>query len=61
MISAADNGLVDFNGDGKIDASDTFDVLKVWVDANENGVVDPGELKSLADLGTVRISFAAAG
>jgi Ca2+-binding RTX toxin-like protein len=57
-IDASDNGLVDFNGDGKIDSSDTFDSLKIWVDANGNGVTDPGELHSLSDFNIVSISVA---
>ncbi|MCP3445817.1 calcium-binding protein [Bradyrhizobium sp. CCGUVB14] len=54
-ISADDNGLVDFNGDGIVDASDTFDTLKVWVDDNEDGKTDADELKSLAELNIVSI------
>ena len=55
-ISALDDGLADFNGDGVVDASDTFATLKVWVDANEDGKTDAGELKSLASLDIVSIS-----
>jgi len=55
-ISALDDGLADFNGDGIIDTTDTFDTLKVWVDANEDGKTDAGELKSLASLNIVSIS-----
>jgi Ca2+-binding RTX toxin-like protein len=55
-VDSSDNGLVDFNGDGVIDSSDTFDTLKVWVDANQNGLTDPGELKSLSDFNIVSIS-----
>ncbi|BAM90337.1 putative calcium binding hemolysin protein [Bradyrhizobium oligotrophicum S58] len=58
-VSALDDGLVDFNGDGVIDASDTLGSLKVWVDANENGITDAGELHSLADYNIVAISTAA--
>jgi len=57
QVSAADNGLVDFNGDGVIDASDTFASLKVWVDANQNGVTDAGELHSLSDYDIVGINL----
>jgi hypothetical protein len=46
------------NGDGQIDAQDAiFPKLKVWVDLNHNGVSDPGELFSLADLGITSISL----
>ncbi|WP_145984416.1 calcium-binding protein [Bradyrhizobium nitroreducens] len=55
-ISALDDGLADFNGDGVVDANDTFATLKVWVDANEDGKTDAGELKSLASLDIVSIS-----
>ncbi|MGJ4927436.1 calcium-binding protein [Bradyrhizobium sp. HKCCYLS2038] len=58
-VDALDNGLVDFNGDGSIDSKDTFDSLKVWVDANEDGITDAGELKSLADYNIVAISTGA--
>lgn len=41
---------LDSNADGKIDKSDTaFSQLKIWKDANSNGVTDAGELISLAD------------
>ncbi|WP_165803879.1 Ig-like domain-containing protein [Limnohabitans planktonicus] len=51
----ASNGWValsaqDSNHDGKIDAQDAnFDKLRVWVDANGDGVTDAGELHTLAD------------
>jgi Ca2+-binding RTX toxin-like protein len=52
-------GAYDLNADGKIDASDAiFSELRVWQDANGNAVVDPGELKSLSELGIVSISLA---
>jgi Ca2+-binding RTX toxin-like protein len=57
-VSAADNGLVDFNGDGVVNSADTFDSLKIWVDANQNGVTDPGELHSLSEYGIVAIDLA---
>ncbi|MGV0984163.1 MAG: Ig-like domain-containing protein [Limnohabitans sp.] len=45
-------GAMDTNGDGKVDAQDAnFDKLRVWVDANGDGVTDAGELKTLADVG----------
>ncbi|WP_139020563.1 calcium-binding protein [Bradyrhizobium sp. ORS 285] len=55
VVSALDDGLADFNGDGVIDAADTFASIKVWVDANEDGITNAGELKSLADLNIVAI------
>ena len=49
---------LDSNGDGKIDASDdAFSKLSVWVDANNNGVSDEGELSSLTDHGVTSISL----
>ena len=40
----------DSNADGTIDAQDAnFNQLRVWVDANSDGVTDAGELKTLAD------------
>jgi hypothetical protein len=45
-------GAMDTNGDGKVDVQDAnFDKLRVWVDADADGVTDAGELKSLADVG----------
>lgn len=58
LVDANDNGLADFNGDGVIDASDRFDDLQVWQDLNQDGVVETGELKSLADLGIVSFTVA---
>lgn len=40
------------NGDGKINKLDSvFDSLKLWQDANHNGVSESNELHSLKDLG----------
>ncbi|MEX8493338.1 MAG: heme utilization protein, partial [Sphaerotilus sp.] len=51
---------LDSNHDGKLSAADAhFSELKVWVDANSNGVADAGELKSLADLGIVSMDLTA--
>lgn len=51
---------LDSNDDGRVDAQDArFTELKLWVDANGNGVTDAGELKSLADHGITGISLAA--
>ncbi len=41
-----------------IDSNDAqFADLRVWVDANGNGVTDPGELFSLAQLGIISINL----
>jgi len=40
----------DSNGDGKIDAQDArFNDLRVWVDANSDGITDAGELRTLTE------------
>jgi VCBS repeat-containing protein len=49
---------LDGNGDGKIDGGDAaFDELKVWIDANNNGISDEGELSSLSDHDVASISL----
>lgn len=46
------------NGNGEIDPGDAiFAKLKIWIDANHNGVSDPGELHSLKDLGIAGLSL----
>ena len=48
----------DSNGDGVIDAGDEiFDSLRIWVDADGNGVSGEGEMKTLAELGITSISL----
>jgi hypothetical protein len=50
--SLAGLAALDSNGDHVLDKKDArFGELKVWIDANGNGVSDEGELKSLAELG----------
>jgi hypothetical protein len=52
--------VYDTNQDGKIDASDPqFAQLQVWQDLNQNGVTDPGEIKTLTELGILSISLQA--
>ena len=51
---------LDTNGDGKIDAGDdAFSKLQVWIDANNNGISDAGELSSLSDHRVTSISLTA--
>ncbi|MDW5318242.1 DUF5801 repeats-in-toxin domain-containing protein [Rhizobium sp. PL01] len=51
---------LDSNGDGKIDAQDAaYSKLSVWIDANNNGISDAGELSSLLDHHIASISLGA--
>jgi hypothetical protein len=51
---------LDTNHDGKIDAQDAqFSQLRVWVDANSDGITDAGELRGLVDVGVVNINLSA--
>jgi hypothetical protein len=53
---------LDANGDGVVSAADpAFDRLRVWVDANSDGVSQPDELKTLKSLGIVSLSYTATG
>ncbi len=48
----------DTNHDGKIDSHDAvFKQLQVWVDANGDGKVEAGEMKSLTQLGIVSLDL----
>ncbi len=50
--------MFDSNSDGFIDGrDDRFNELKIWIDSNENGITDVGELKILADLGIDKIDL----
>jgi hypothetical protein len=50
----------DSNNDGKVDAADArWANLRVWQDANQNGLSEAGELKTLASLGIASIAVAA--
>jgi len=52
----------DSNHDGVLDAQDAkFAEFKVWQDANQNGVSDAGEVRSLADWGITSINLASDG
>ncbi|NHQ90128.1 SdrD B-like domain-containing protein [Janthinobacterium lividum] len=47
----------DSNGDGVVDAhDDKFAELRIWRDANSNGVTDDGELMSLNDAGVASLT-----
>jgi VCBS repeat-containing protein len=52
----------DTNHDGVFNAKDAkFAEFKVWQDANQNGVVDAGEMHSLADEGIASINLSSDG
>jgi len=52
--------VMDSNRDGLVNQSDKdFKSLKVWQDANGNGVSDKGELKSLTEVGITELSLEA--
>jgi len=52
-------GLFDANHDGVIDTKDpVFGQLQVWRDANHDGRTDPGELRTLDQLGITSIQLA---
>ncbi len=49
---------LDSNHDGKIDAHDSgFAALRIWRDANGNGKVDAGEMKTLAQMKIASLSL----
>jgi len=53
---------IDSNHDGFIDARDTaFASLRLWVDADSDGVTDTGELKTLSGYGIKAIDLSATG
>jgi hypothetical protein len=52
----------DSNHDGRFDAQDAkFTQFSVWQDANQNGVSDAGEVRSLADWGIASINLVSDG
>ena len=49
---------MDGNADGQITAADAvWSTLKVWQDANSDGLTDAGELKTLAELGITEFNL----
>ena len=54
--------VYDTNHDGKLSAADSdFAEFAAWQDANSNGIVDNGEMKSLTALGITSISLTSDG
>ena len=52
--------VLDNNNDGVLDKKDVrFGELRVWQDANGNGITDAGELKTLTELGITQIGLRA--
>ena len=52
--------VLDANGDGKVDASDSaFAQLGIWRDLNGDGKTDPGEVQSLSEAGVASLNTAA--
>ncbi|MDE5946006.1 MAG: hypothetical protein K2G63_01670, partial [Oscillospiraceae bacterium] len=50
--------VLDTNNNGIIDAGDEqFNNLRVWIDANHNGISENNELKTLSELGIVSIGL----
>ncbi len=46
------------NGNGVIDAGDAvYSALRIWVDANHDGISEPWELLTLQEAGITKISF----
>jgi hypothetical protein len=48
----------DTNSDGVVNATDTrFSELKLWIDSDQDGVTDSGELKTLSEMGVTSLKL----
>jgi hypothetical protein len=57
-LAVFDNQTNGGNGNGLIDPQDSvFEHLRVWIDANHDGISQPAELHALQDLGIFKLSL----
>lgn len=48
----------DTNNDGVVNSTDTrFNELSLWIDSNQDGVTDTGELKTLSEMGVTSLTL----